>query len=147
MYLLWRAPLFNNRLLFQANTCWLSRFCQWVLASLGKKWYLWAMLVGGGLYIRHVKSIPCGFSAAWIVTTEGSEVHSSHCDKDKKQRFAFLIIYGSLVFHCAMLSWIDFLSEMYCNISCPSKHPLSHFCVGEWWHDRSAVCCTGVTGV
>lgn len=147
MCLLWRAPLFNNRLLFQANSWWVSRFRQWVLASLEKKGYLWAMLVGGGVYFRHVKCIPCGFSDAWIVTTEGNEVHSSHCDKDNRQRFAFLIIYGSLVFHYAMLSWIDFLSEMCCSISCPSKHPVSHFCIDEWWHDRSAICCTGVTGV
>lgn len=112
-----------------------------------RKGYLWAMLVGGRVYIRHVKIIPCGFSAAWIVTTEGSEVHSSHCEKDKRQRFAFLIIYGSLLFYYAMLPWIDFLPEMYCNISCPSKHPLSHFCTDEWWHDRSAVCCSGVTAV
>lgn len=35
--LLWRAPVFNNILIFQANTWQAFRFCQWVLASLEKK--------------------------------------------------------------------------------------------------------------
>lgn len=35
--LLWRAPVFNNILIFQANTWQDFRFCQWVLAAWKKK--------------------------------------------------------------------------------------------------------------
>lgn len=55
------------------------------LNIFGKKWDLWAELLGGEVDISGVKSIPCGFSDAWSVIADGSGLHSSHRDKDKRQ--------------------------------------------------------------